>query len=138
MPSVEFQEANVTVTAKEGDDLRKIAHKNKVSVYGGPNKYLNCRGFGLCGTDRIAVDPKDCVTPPTWKEKLHLGDNPKMRLACQAKLVGDAKVSVEPALEYGEQMKEDLAFYAVAFVFGGATLFFVIFMLFEMIGKPLF
>lgn len=138
MPSVHFEEANVTVTADEGEELRKIAHKNKVSVYGGVNKLLNCRGFGLCGTDRILVDPKDCVTPPTWKEKLHFGDKPSMRLACQAKLLADAKVSVAPALEYGDVMKETLKFGAAVLFFGGFTLFFVIFMLFELVGKPLF
>ena len=138
MPKVEFQEANVTVDAEAGQDLRKIAAKNKVSVYGGVNKLLNCRGFGLCGTDRILVDPKDCVSPPTWKEKLHFGDNPKMRLACQAKLVGDAKVSLQPALEYGEVMMENLKVGAVALVFLGGMLFFTVFMLFELVGKPLF
>lgn len=138
MPAIEFQEANVTVTAKEGEDIRKIAHKHKVSVYGGPNKLLNCRGFGLCGTDRIKVDPKDCVSAMTWKEKLHLDEKSGMRLACQAKLVADAKISIAPALEYGEVMKENLKVAAAALVFGGGTLFFVFFMLFELIGKPWF
>jgi len=138
MPKVVFQEANVTVDAEKGTDIRKVAHKAKVSVYGGPNRFLNCRGLGLCGTDRIVVDPKDCVSPPTWKEKLHFGDNPKMRLACQAKLLADAQVSIQPALEYGEVMKENLMVGAAAFVFLGGMLFFTIFMLFEMVGNPLF
>jgi len=138
MPKVEFEEANVSVDAEEGQDLRKVAGKNKVSVYGGPSKLLNCRGFGLCGTDRVKVDPKDCVSPMTWKEKLHLDEKSGMRLACQAKLMADAKVSVAPALEYGEEMKENLKVGAAALVFGGGTLFFTIFMLFELIGKPLF
>ena len=138
MPKIEFQEANVTVEGEEGEDLRKIAHKNKVPVYGGVNKYINCRGFGLCGSDRILVDPKDCVTPLTWKEKLHLGEKSKMRLACQAKLVADAKISIVPALEYGEEMKENLKFYAAVFFFGGLTVISVVFMLFELVGKPLF
>ncbi|TDI80195.1 MAG: hypothetical protein E2O79_09385, partial [Caldithrix sp.] len=108
MPKIEFQEAGVTVEGEAGDDLRKIAHKNGVSVHGGVNKYINCRGFGLCGSDRILVDPKDCVTPLTWKEKLHLGEKSKMRLACQAKLISDAKISIAPALEYGKEMKRNL------------------------------
>ncbi|MCG8608036.1 hypothetical protein MJD09_24010 [bacterium] len=138
MPSIQFEEANVTVDAEQGKDIRKIAHKNKVSVYGGVNKFINCRGFGLCGTDRIVVDPKDCVSPPTWKEKLHFGDKPAMRLACQAKLLEDAKVSIVPALDYGIEMKENLKFFAAAGFFGILTLFFFVFMLFELIGKPLF
>jgi ferredoxin len=138
MPSVHFEEANVTVTAREGKDIRKIAQKGKVSIYGGVNKFLNCRGLGLCGTDRILVEPHDCVTPPTWKEKLHFGDKPKMRLACQAKLVHDANISVAPALEYGEVMKANLKFGAAALFFGGLTLFFILFMFFEWAGKPWF
>ena len=138
MVKIEFQEANVTVEGEEGKDLRKIAHKNKVSVYGSVNKYINCRGFGLCGSDRILVDPQDCVTPLTWKEKLHLGEKSKVRLACQAKLVADAKISIAPAVEYGEEMKGNLQFGAAALFFGGLTLFFMVFMLFELVGKPLF
>ncbi|MFQ5754354.1 MAG: hypothetical protein ACE5HI_20425 [bacterium] len=138
MPKIEFEEAGVTVEAEEGQDIRKIAQKSKVSVYGSVNKYLNCRGFGLCGTDRITVDPKDCVTPLTWKEKLHLGEKSKVRLACQAKLVADARVSIAPALEYGDETVENLKFGAAALFFGGLTLFFVVFMIFELVGKPLF
>lgn len=138
MPSVEFQESNVTCTAEEGVDLRKIAQKNKVLVYGGPNKLLNCRGFGLCGTDQIKVEPEDCVSPMTWKEKLHLEEKSGVRLACQAKLLADAKVSVAPALAYGDKMKADLPVFAVSALFGLGTLFFVIFMAFELTGNPLF
>ncbi|MFQ5865791.1 MAG: hypothetical protein ACE5IW_11240 [bacterium] len=138
MPSVHFEEANVTVTAREGQDIREIAQKNKVSVYGGINKFLNCRGLGLCGTDRIVVDPKDCVTPPTWKEKLHFGDKPKMRLACQAKLVDDVNISVAPALEYVEVVRANLKLGAAVLFFGGLTLFFILFMFFEWAGKPWF
>lgn len=138
MPKVEFQEANITVDADGRSDLRKIAGKNKVSIYGGVNKFINCRGFGLCGSDRIKVDPKDGVSPMTWKEKLHFDEKSGLRLACQAKIVGDVSVSVAPALEYGEEMKENLKFMGAVLFFGGFTAFFVIFMLFELIGKPLF
>jgi len=137
MPSVEFQEANVTCTAEDGEQLRKVALKNKVSVYGGPNKLLNCRGFGLCGMDRVKVDPKDCLTPMTWKEKLHLEEKSGVRLACQAHIKADAKVSVAPALEYGQQMAADLPVFAVMAFFSVVTLGFVVFMAFELVGKPL-
>ena len=109
-----------------------------MSVYGGPNKLLNCRGFGLCGTDRIQVSPNDCVTEMTWKERLHLDPKSGMRLACQARLRGDAKVSIAPAVDYGAVMVENLKFGAAALFFGGLTLFFIIFMLFELVGSPLF
>ncbi len=138
MPSVEFQEPDVTITAEEGLDIRKIARQNNIPIYGGPNKLLNCRGLGLCGTDRIKAEPKDCLSPMTWKEKLHCDEKSGIRLACQAKLVSDARISIEPALEYGEEMKENLMVFGAMVIFGGGTLFFIIFMLFELIGKPLF
>ena len=138
MPAIEFKEANVSTTAEEGMDIRKIAHKNKVSVYGGPNKLLNCRGFGLCGTDRIIVAPKDSVSPMTWKEKLHCDEKSGVRLACQTRLLADATISIAPALEYGEEMWENLKVGSAAVVFGGGMLFFIVFMLFELVGKPLF
>jgi len=138
MASVEFQEANVTCEAAEGKDLRKIAHENKVAVHGGVNRFLNCHGFGLCGSDRVKVDPKDCVSAMTWKEKLHLEEKSGLRLACQARLVADAKVSTAPAIEYGEQMQRDIPVLAFKAIFGLGTLFFAVFMLFELIGKPLF
>ncbi len=138
MPVLKFEEAQKKVSALPETDIRNIARKNKVSVYGGVNKVINCRGLGLCGTDRVIVNPENCVSPPTRKEKLHLGDNPKMRLACQARLLDDGKVSIEPALEYGHVMKETLKIGTVVLLFGGGTLFFAIFMLFDMIGRPLF
>ena len=138
MPTVEFEEANVTVAAEEGLAIRTIAQKNKINLYGGPAKLLNCRGFGLCGTDRIKVSAKDCLSPMTWKEKLHLEEKSGVRLACQAKLVADAQVSVAPALAYGEELKENLMMLPAVLLFGGGTLFFIVFMLFELVGKPLF
>ncbi len=138
MPIIEFKEANLTVTADEGQDIRTIAQKNKVDVYGGPGKLLNCRGFGLCGTDRIKADAKDCLSPMTWKEKLHLEEKGGVRLACQTRLVADVQVSIAPAIEYGNELKEDLKMLPALIVFGGGTLFFIVFMLFELIGKPLF
>ncbi len=138
MPKVEFEEANLTVTANEGDEIRKIAKKNKINLYGGPAKWLNCRGFGLCGTDRIKVDSKDCLTPMTWKEKLHFDEKSGIRLACQARLKADAKISLAPAIEYGKQFKEDLLVGLAGVVFGLGTLFFIVFMVFELVGKPLF
>jgi len=138
MPTVEFEEANISCNVEEGVDLRSVAYKNKVSVYGGVNKLLNCRGFGLCGTDQIKASPKDCLSAMTWKEKLHLDEKSGIRLACQARVIADAKVSVAPAIEYGNKMKEDIPVLIFSALFGLASLFFIVFMAFELVGKPLF
>lgn len=137
MPTVLFEEENRKVEVPIGTSLRKAAQMAGVSVYGSINKIINCRGFGLCGTDRVVIKPADNISGVTFKEKLQLGDNPKERLACQVKINGDITVSTVPAMEYGEEMLENVKFGAIAAVF---ILFFlgsVVFMVFEMIGKPL-
>ncbi|NUO83128.1 2Fe-2S iron-sulfur cluster binding domain-containing protein [candidate division KSB1 bacterium] len=138
MPTVTFQNENIKVEVPEGATLRKAANKAGVSVYGGPNKLLNCRGFGLCGSDKITVTPDTCVSKPSFFEKLQFGEGTKTRLACQAKITGDVIVNTALAMEYGEEMRENLKFVALAGVFGILTLGAVVFMVFEMVGKPLF
>lgn len=138
MPTVYFETENRKVEVPEGTTLRKAAKQAGVSVYGSVNKLLNCRGFGLCGTDQIEVSPAECLNGPTWQEKLQFGDNATLRLACQVKITGDCKVNTAPAIAYGVQMLDTVKFGILAGVFGLLTLGTVIFMLFEMVGNPLF
>ncbi len=138
MPTVTFQNENIKVEVPEGATLRKAAKKAGVSVYGGPNKLLNCRGFGLCGSDKISVTPDTCISKQSFFEKLQFGENSKTRLACQVKITGDVVVNTALAMEYGEEMGENLKFVALAGIFGILTLGAVIFMVFEMVGSPLF
>lgn len=138
MPTVYFEAENRKVEVPARTSLRKAAKQAGVSVYGSVNKIINCRGFGLCGTDRIAVKPGECLSAVTFFEKLQLGDAPKERLACQVKITGDVTVNTAPAMAYGLEMKENVKFGAIALFFGALTLGTVLFMVFEMIGKPLF
>lgn len=138
MPTVHFEAENRKVDVPAGTTLRKAAKQAGVSVYGSVNKIINCRGFGLCGTDRISVKPGECLSTPTFFEKLQLGDAPKERLACQVRITGDVIVDTAPAMAYGLEMMENVKFGAIALVFGALTLGSIIFMVFEMVGKPLF
>lgn len=138
MPTVYFEAENRKVEVPEGTTLRKAAQKAGVSVYGSVNKILNCRGFGLCGTDRVLVSPNECINPQTFLEKLSVGEGAKVRLACQTKVAGDVVVNTAPAVEFGVEMKDTVLFGMLAGVFGLLTLFAIVFMVFEMIGKPLF
>lgn len=138
MPTVTFQNENIKVDVAEGATLRKAAKKAGVSVYGGPNKLLNCRGFGLCGSDKITVTPDTCINHPSFFERLQFGEKTKTRLACQVRITGDVIVNTALAMEYGEEMRENLKFVALAGVFGILTLGAVLFMVFEMVGNPLF
>jgi ferredoxin len=138
MPTVLFEAENRKVEVPAGTTLRKAAKQAGVSVYGGVNKIANCRGFGLCGTDKVKVTPAECISGMTFFEKLQLGDKSKERLACQAKIQGDITVNTEPAMEYGQVMTENFKFLALAAPFGILTLGAIVYMVFEMIGKPLF
>jgi len=138
MPTVYFEAENRKVEVPEGTTLRKAAKKAGVSVYGSVNKVLNCRGFGLCGTDRVLVSPNECINKQTFFEKLSAGENAKVRLACQTKITGDVVVNTAPAMEFGIEMLDTFKFGLLAGVFGLLTLAAIIFMVFEMVGKPLF
>jgi ferredoxin len=138
MPTVFFEAENRKVDVPAGTTLRKAAKKADVRIYGGVNKIINCRGFGLCGTDRVAVAPTECINGLTFFEKLQLGEKAKDRLACQVKIQGDITVNTAPAMQYGQVMTENIKFFAFAAPFAILTLFAVVYMVFEMIGKPLF
>jgi ferredoxin len=138
MPTVFFETENRKVEVPAGTTLRKAAKKAGVSVYGGVNKIINCRGLGLCGTDKITASPAECMNGMTFFEKLQLGEKSKERLACQAKIQGDVTVNTAPAMEYGQIMTENVKFIGLAAPFAILTLGAVIYMVFEMIGKPLF
>jgi len=138
MPTVFFEAENRKVEVPAGTTLRKAAQKAGVSVYGGVNKIVNCRGFGLCGTDKVIAKPAECVSSFSFFEKLQLGDKAKERLACQVKIQGDITVNTTPAMEYGQVMTENFKFLALAAPFGILTLGAIVYMVFEMIGKPLF
>ncbi|MFQ5449680.1 MAG: 2Fe-2S iron-sulfur cluster-binding protein [Nitrospinaceae bacterium] len=91
--TVHNTETNETTTFKAGygANLRQAAAYKDIEIYRGMNKYLNCRGMGVCGTCLIEVEPMENVDPQTFIEKLHkLGPNQK--LGCRAKVYGDITV----------------------------------------------
>jgi len=138
MPMVFFEEENRKVEVPLGTSLRKAAQMAGVSVHGSVNKLLNCRGFGLCGTDMVSIRPAENVSGITFKEKLQLGDHPKERLACQVTINGDITVATAPAMAYGQQMLDNVKFIATAAIFILLFLGTVVYMGFELVGKPLF
>jgi ferredoxin len=138
MAEVYFQEDDIRTETEEGANLRKVARKCGAQIYGGINKFINCRGFGFCGTDRVIIDPEANVSPRTWKEKLHFDARSNVRLACQVRVLGDVSVSNAPAIEYGEQMLENVKFAAVAAFFGLTFLLAFLIMAADWAGRPLF
>ena len=55
MPKVTFVKEKTEIEVPAGANLRQEARKAGIEVYKGLEKYLNCRGLGLCGTCKVLV-----------------------------------------------------------------------------------
>jgi ferredoxin len=125
MPTITFVHEKKEVQVPEGANLRKEALKVGVNVYNGfngvgatLNKYINCHGFGLCGTCRVLiVKGMENASPKSMMEKIkfrvplpdplpclaYIGHEDTMRLACCVKVHGDMTVDTKPEIDlYGE------------------------------------
>ena len=109
MPKVTFVNEKQEVEVPEGANLRQEAMKAGVSVYPGINRYLNCRGLGLCGTCRVLVKKgMENLNTKTLIERVNLTAHPltmfaaighedEMRLSCQVRVNGDCTIETKPA-----------------------------------------
>ena len=70
---------------------REVALGEKVALYQGMNKLLNCGGIGNCGTCRVNVEQgAELLSPRTDVETKKLKGKPETnRLACQCLVGGD-------------------------------------------------
>lgn len=55
MPKVTFVKEKVDIEVADGANLRQAARAAGIEVYQGLDRFLNCRGLGLCGTCRVLV-----------------------------------------------------------------------------------
>jgi ferredoxin len=90
-----IQFKNQEFDASEGEALRNVLLKNKLSPHNGAATYLNCKGLGSCGT--CALEITGDVNPKTKVEKLRLNFPPhkpenRLRLACQIKVNSNLKL----------------------------------------------
>ena len=81
----------IDLKAGYGANLRKAALYNEAEVYKGLNKFLNCRGHGLCGKCVVEIEPLENVNPRTFFENLHKLE-PHQKLGCRVKVYGDITV----------------------------------------------
>ena len=112
MPKITFVNEKVEIEVSEGTNLRQAARNAGISVYKGLDKYLNCRGFGLCGTCKVLIKKgMENVNPRTVMEKINLNLHPlsmlasigredEMRLSCQVKVNGDCTVETTPGINW--------------------------------------
>ena len=108
MPKVVFVTEKQEIEVPAGSNLRKEAAKAGISVYKGLDRYLNCRGLGLCGTCRVLVKKgMENLSAKTFMERFNFNAHPltmlavighedEMRLSCQVKVNGDCTVQTQP------------------------------------------
>ena len=87
--------AGQEIAVGRGRNLRKVLMEAGLTPHNGHAGWLNCRGFGTCGTCAVAVEGQ--VSAPTRRERWRLGFPPHerdrgLRLACQCRVEGDVEV----------------------------------------------
>lgn len=94
MPKVHFAREDKIVECKKGENLRTLALLSGIRIYPGIFHLLNCRGFGMCGTCKVEVEPAEGAQPKPWKlrEKMRGFCKGSERLSCQVKVVSDINV----------------------------------------------
>ena len=111
MPTVNFVNEKTQIEVPHGANLRAEARKAGVQLYPGVNKFLNCHGFGHCGSCRVlitkgmdATSKRGLVERFTQATSLsYIGNEDTMRLACQTRVEGDIDVVTQPPLNlFGE------------------------------------
>ena len=112
MPKVNFVKEKQEIEVPAGSNLRVEALKAGIEVYKGLEKYLNCRGLGLCGTCKVLVKKgQENLSPKTLKEKIHfnlhplgafaiIGNENELRLSCQVQVNGDCTVETKPEMNW--------------------------------------
>ena len=133
MPIVKFTKENKEIEVSEGANLRQQAVKAGINLNraisgvsegidrcaGSVSKYVNCHGFGMCGTCRVLITKgMENTNDMTLREKMkfkyvpipdplpclaYIGHEDTMRLACMIEVRGDIEVETAPDLNlFGE------------------------------------
>lgn len=108
MPKLTFVNEKKEIEVPAGTNLRQAAAQNGVEIYKSLDKYLNCRGLGMCGTCRVLVkqgmenlSPKGIVEKVTLTRMFSaIGHEDEMRLACQVTVNGDCSVETKPPMNW--------------------------------------
>jgi ferredoxin len=124
MPKVTFVNEKQEIEVPQGANLRQEARKAGIEVYQGLDRYLNCRGLGLCGTCLVLVKKgMENLSPISLREKLNFSVHPKSmmailghedeaRLSCQVLVNGDCTVETRPPFNWsGETDKKGKYFW---------------------------
>jgi ferredoxin len=104
MPKVVIANEKREIEVPAGANLRTELQKAGVEVYRGIDRYLNCRGNGLCGTCKVLVKKgMENVSPKGRLERFKLGTmfssighEDEIRLACRLQVNGDCTIETRP------------------------------------------
>lgn len=90
MPNVKIVNLGKTIRVGHNANLRQALLHNKVTPYKGVAKFLNCHGFGTCGTCAVKLISGE-VSAPSFLESLR-GHGKATRLSCQTRVLGDLEI----------------------------------------------
>lgn len=126
MPTIKFINEKKEIEVPQGANLRGEAIKAGINlncgvngIGAGVNRYVNCFGFGFCGTCRVLIkkgaENTNSMTLREWlKFKTPFSPDPmvclsfvghenQMRLACMTSVQGDIEVQSSPEVNlFGE------------------------------------
>lgn len=107
MPTVRFNGRDIE--CEEGERLRDVLLRAGETPHNDQARWLNCKGFGTCGTCAIEVVSGD-VPPRNGRESWRLDFPPHdedsgLRLACQIPVTGDLVVRKHPGF-WGQHVDE--------------------------------
>ena len=106
MPTITFASEKKEIQVPAGANLRAEALRAGVQLYPGVHRFLNCHGLGQCGSCRVLitkgmenVSRKGLLESARLAVSLaYIGNEQKMRLACQTKVNGYITVETKPPL----------------------------------------
>ena len=103
MPVVRFIREGRDVECYPGENLREVAMREGIQLYGLKGQLGNCGGCGQCITCFVSVvgdDGRDALTARTAVEEAKLRRRPdEWRLACQALVERSVRVLTRPQLK---------------------------------------
>ena len=112
MPKIVFVKEKKEIEVAAGSNLRLEARKAGIELYRGIDRYVNCRGLGLCGTCRVLVKKgMENLSPRTLMERINLNTHPltmlaaighedELRLSCQVTVNGDCTIETHPSINW--------------------------------------
>ena len=105
MPKITIVNEKKEIEVPQGVNLRQALREAAVNVYNGPELYVNCQGFGACGTCRVLVKKgQENLSPKGLIERVSMGLHwisttgleEELRLSCQCRVNGDISIEVRP------------------------------------------